>query len=459
MTNLAPTQRGELSGNKPPQDIEAECALLGSMILDHRVIVDVQAIIGGPQDFYKSIHGAIYKLIVQMHDAGQDVDMVMVNGKAKDLGILEQIGGLEYLIELAESVPSASSAAYYARRVRDKYTQRSVIDLCGATLENAYNSSEPVADLVERLERDVFALAGTANHTDSVTIGGILQQTYDDIANATGVFADGLKSGFYDLDGLTGGFRSGELTIIAARPSMGKTALALNIAAAVGLSGTPVVFYSLEMSRQMLAMRMLCSGARVASGRMSKNMLSSDEFDSLSGHVGRLQASGLMVDDQPGLSVSLLRSRCRRLADRYAIKAVFVDYLQIMATKNAENRNLQVAEMTAGLKALAIELSVPVICLSQLNRSMASREDKTPRLSDLRDSGSIEQDADVVLMLHREDYYHMGDHNYSPSHTADLFVRKNRNGPTGVVKLVFSPEFTRFDNMAVGYDRGLGVGQ
>ena len=460
--STAPTQAGrrrqpmeirrvdvsKLFDKLPPQAIEAECALLGSVILDWRVCGEVIQILKGADDLYKPAHAAIYETLIELYDQVQSIDMVQLKQRLDDKGQLEQVGGLDYLIELAESVPSAASAVYYANIVREKAALRRLIESAGTILDDCYNSSEPVGDLLDKAERAIFEIAESKTGSDVAELGELLQETYDNLQSDEGM-RSGLETGFLELDEMTNGLQPGEMIIVAARPSMGKTALALNMAEHVAATTRQAcVVFSLEMSRQQLAQRLLCSRSGVDSHKLRRNMLTQDDFGKLALTVGELSEAPLFIDDTPGLTLLGLRAKARRLAARHDIKAVFVDYLQLMSAPGAESRQQEVSNLSRGIKALARELSVPVICLSQLNRAAEQREGHRPRMSDLRESGSIEQDADVVMMLHREDYFHRGEDDYEETNTAEVILTKQRNGPTGTVKLHFHGSTTRFHNLA-----------
>ena len=449
--------RGDLARlfqEKLPQAIEAECALLGSMILDWNVVGEVVQILDGGDDFYQSKHGALYRVLVEMYDQNQSLDMVQLKHRLEDLGLLEQVGGVAYLIELAESVPSASSAAYYARIVKEKSVLRRLIDAAGQILHNAYSSAEPVGAQLDQAEQKIFGLAQSSMNDEAVELKVLLQETYARLEAHDGRHLTGLATGYYELDDMTNGLQNGEMIIIAARPSMGKTALALNMAEHLAADHRQAVaVFSLEMSKQQLAQRLLCSRGGVDSQKVRKYNLSPDEFGQLAMVVGELSEAPLYIDDTPSLSLLALRAKARRLAARHDIKAVFVDYLQLMTGPRSESRQQEVSSLSRGIKAMARELNVPVVCLSQLNRSSEGREGHRPRMSDLRESGSIEQDADVVMLLHREDYYHRGEEDHVDDNTAELIIAKQRNGPTGSVKMQFTGVTMRFNNLAQTHHR------
>ncbi|MFP4143710.1 MAG: replicative DNA helicase [Phycisphaeraceae bacterium] len=440
----------------PPHALEAEAALLGSMILDWRVCGDILQILTGPDDFYKAAHSAIYETLVELYDQHQSIDMVQLNQRLRDKQLLEQVGGLDYLVELAESVPSAASAGYYARIVRQKAILRKLIDASGRILYDCYNSTEDADELLQKAEQDIFQLAEGRTSEDAASLGELAQEVFTRLESEDGRLMSGLETGFYELDEMLNGLQSGEMLIVAARPSMGKTAFALNIAERIAIaSNQPCAVFSLEMGKQQLAQRMLCSRSGVDAHKLRRNMLSEDDFGKLAISVGELSEAPLFIDDTPGLTLLGLRAKARRLAARHDIKAIFIDYLQLMSAPGAESRQQEVSNISRGIKALARELNVPVVCLSQLNRAAEQREGHRPRMSDLRESGSIEQDADVIMMLHREDYYHRGEEEYQENNLAEVIVAKQRNGPTGVVKLVFNGGTTRFENYAGNMEGGM----
>ncbi len=444
---------GRLFDRQPPHSVENECALLGAMILDWRVSGDVLQIIQGPEDFYLEKNGHVYRVLVEMYDKVQVIELPQLKQKLQDLGLLEGIGGVEYLIELAESVPSAVSAEHYARIVREKAILRRLIDAAGRILATAYTTADPVTTQLDVAEQEIFKLAETGASEEASGLGELLHELHDQIAARVdeGRVITGIETGYYELDEMTSGLQKGEMIIIAARPSMGKTALALNIAEHIALNQRQAVaIFSLEMSRQQLAQRLLCSLSGVDSHKLRRNMLNPDDFNDLQKTIGGLADAPMFIDDTPGLTPLTMRAKARRLASQHDIQAVIVDYLQLMTSHGSESRQQEVSTISREIKALARELSVPVICLSQLNRSPEAREGHKPRMSDLRESGSIEQDADVVMMLHREDYYHRGEEDYTENHQAELIITKQRNGPTGTVKLQFHGPTTRFNNLAAG---------
>ncbi|MEM9295225.1 MAG: replicative DNA helicase, partial [Planctomycetota bacterium] len=402
-----PTEVARLLERLPPHAPEAEAALLGCMVLDWKVCGEVLQVVSGADDFFKPAHVSIYTALIDLYEHDQSIDMVQLNQKLVDRGVLEQVGGLDYLLELAESVPSAAGALHYARIVRDKALLRRLITASGQVIHDCHTHDGKAEEMLDRAGRALFELQQTGGISEAIALKELLDETYRQLEAQDGRAVTGMETGFRDLDSMTNGLQPGEMIIVAARPSMGKTAFMLNMAehAAASLQ-KPVALFSLEMSKQQLALRLLCSRSGVDSHKLRRNMLSRDDFGRLSMTVGQLSEAPLFIDDTPGLSLMQLRAKARRLAMEHHIQMVFVDYLQLMSDPGAESRQQEVSSLSRGVKALARELEVPVICLSQLNRQAEQREGHRPRMSDLRESGSIEQDADVVMMLHREDYYH-----------------------------------------------------
>jgi len=436
----------------PPVAIEAECALLGSMILDWKVCGEVVQIVKSPEDFYKPAHAAIYKAMVSLYDEVQSIDMVQLTQKLADRSELDQVGGVDYLIELFESVPSAVSAGHYATIVREKAMVRKLIDASAEVLHDCYNTDSPADDLLNKAGQLIFKIQERRGIDDAADLHALLEATMEMLEAHDGRSVTGLETGFFELDEMTNGLHGGEMTIIAARPSMGKTAFMLNIAEHIAtVNHIPVGVFSLEMGKQQLAQRLLCSRSGVDSQKLRKNMLSRDDFLKLQMTVGELEKAPMFIDDTPGLNLMALRAKARRMATEHHVKAIFVDYMQLMSEPGSNSRQEEVSSISRGIKALARELDVPVVCLSQLNRQAEQREGHRPRMSDLRESGSIEQDADVISMVHREDYFHRADPDYEPNHIAEIIIAKQRNGPTGVAKLQFHGPTTRFKNLASGH--------
>lgn len=438
----------------PPHAIEAEMCLLGSMLLDPRVIGDVILIVRSGDDLYKPANGAIYDAMVTLYDEHASLDIVQLNQAMADRGLLETIGGVEYLVELAGSVPSAANATHYARLVREKAMVRHLISAAGDILYQAYHSADDAQTILDEAEQRIFHIANQAEQTQAESLHDLLKQTMAMIEANEGKAITGVPSGFADLDELMHGFQKGEMIIIAARPSMGKSALALNVAEQMAVRGHGVGLFSLEMSRQQLVQRLLASRSGVDSQRIRRSMLNTDEYHKLHFACDELIKAPIYIDDTPGLSILQARAKARRLVEKHQVEAIFIDYLQLMAAGGrVESRQVEISEISRGVKAMARELSIPVVCLSQLNRTPEQREGHRPRMSDLRESGSLEQDADVVMMLHREEYYHQGDDDWAEENPekqglAELILTKQRNGPTGTVKLSWISRSTRFRDYA-----------
>ncbi|MEO1129041.1 MAG: replicative DNA helicase [Planctomycetota bacterium] len=457
----------------PPNAPEAEMALLGSMILDPNVIDEVIQLVTSGDAFYSESHAAIFDAMRDLHARTQSGDLVQLAGMLKDGGVLDGIGGADYLASLAEQVPTSVNAVHYARIVRDKAQLRNLIDAAGQIIYDAYHAGEHEEDggraVIDNAERRVFEIAERNASMDDETLEELLNRTMDMLEANEGRVITGVATGYADLDEKTSGLQPGELLILAARPSMGKTALALNLAEQVAFGGspyaehgpaTPVGFFSMEMSKSALAQRLLCARAGVDSHRLRTNRLRKEDFQSLMEAAGMLSQAPLFIDDTPGLTVMQLRAKARRMVARHGVKCIFVDYLQLMSAPSSsrDGRQQEVSAISRGIKALARDLEIPIVCLAQLNRGAEQREGHRPRMADLRESGSIEQDADVIALLHREAYYHVGDNewlteNEDKINLAELIIAKQRNGPTGVVKFTWEAQTTRFRTYA-GYGYG-----
>jgi len=449
----------------PPHSLEAEMSLLGSMILDPHVTGEVLQVIRAGDAFYSQAHALIFDALVETYDQHQSGDLVQLSESLKSRGALDDVGGSEYLLELARSVPSAVNAPHYARIVSERSKLRRLIEAAGQIVYEAYHAGELGPDgareTLDRAEKMIFDIAEDAGAYDAETLKELLFQTMDQLISNEGRLITGIDTGFYELNEMTGGLQPGEMVIVAARPSMGKTAFALNLAEQIAMTGgaggsaLPVAFFSLEMGRQALAQRLMCAYSGVDSQRLRRNTLNAEEFQRLQSACGVLSEAPLYIDDTPGLTILQLRARARRMARMHGIKCIMVDYLQLLTAPGSsrESRQVEVSAISRGVKALARELHVPVVCLSQLNRGAEQREGHKPRMSDLRESGSIEQDADVITLLHREDYYHQSDPMWAEENPdkvglAELIIAKQRNGPTGVVSLVWDSRSTRFRNYA-----------
>ena len=428
-----------------PQSIEAEMSVLGAMILDNEVISLVIPILN-KLSFYKTAHQGLYQVIVDVYDKGQPVDLVVLREELKKRSLLEKVGGVEYLMELEEAVPTIGNVEYYANIIREKAIKRNLIEVAATIQKQSFEESTDTEHLLDASERAIFDITQKKFNTASTRLNEILKETFSRIENLHDRQnrLTGLSSGYYDLDDKTCGLQPSELIIFAARPSMGKTSLVLNIVEHVGVvEKKPVVIFSLEMSAQQVAQNMLCSHARIDAHKLRMGFLDDKQWSDLSYGLGSLSEAPIFIDDTPGLTVLEVRAKARRLKAQYDIQLVAVDYLQLMESSRGENRQQEISIISRGLKSLARELKIPVIAVSQLNRSAESREGHRPRMSDLRESGAIEQDADVIVLLHRDNYYDPDKDN-----TAELNIAKQRNGPTGVIKLAFLSHFMRFESLA-----------
>ncbi len=432
----------------PPQSTDAEMSLLGSMMLDSDVIADAIQVLGpeGKDRFYRNDHRSLYQVLVDMNDARKPIDTVTLRQELDRLGLLQEIGGVEYLVQLIESVPSAVNAEYYARIVRDKAMLRDLIQASGELMEMAYAEADTAREILDRAEQRIFDVAGQRVVGQAENLKEILNEVFANLNARGDDYVSGVPTDFYDLDNLIGGLQRGEMIVLAARPSMGKTALGLNMAENIAVNNNrPVLFFSMEQSAQQVAQRILCGRAQLDGSKLRKGRLSEEDIRDLLAISGELEHAPLLIDDTPGMTALELRSKTRRMHQQHGLAAVFIDYLQLMhASRRSDSRQQEVAEISRALKALARELNIPVVVIAQLNRQPEGREGHRPRMSDLRESGAIEQDADVVLLLHREDYYKEDPNEYT--HTADLIVAKQRNGPTDTVPLHWNSSLTRFFN-------------
>ena len=449
--------RGHLLESPMPHSIEAEMSLLGSLLLDPGVFSDTAQIVTSPSDFYTEAHAAIYSAFVAVYgDSNSGGDIVGVLELLRSRGQIELVGGADYLSKLVESVPSAVNAPYYARLVSDKARFRAMAAACWSAMESLHEpGNRSVSDIIDTLQASLYPIALNPDRDDDATLTQLLEAELIRL-HAEEDGTPGIATGYHDLDSMTGGLRPGEFFIIAARPSVGKTALGLNIARNMG-ERVPVGVFSLEMSREALAQRLIASESGVALHEIRDHKCGREQLGKINAVSTRLAKCSIAIDDTPSLTVMQLRLLARRMVDRHGIRALVVDYLQLLTAPGAsrESRQVEVSAISRGIKALARELSIPVVCLAQLNRESESRANNRPRMSDLRESGSIEQDADAVMLLHREEYFHRDDREWmaDPANankigTAELIVAKQRNGPTGTVDLVWCSETTSFKSKA-----------
>ncbi|MCK4619307.1 MAG: replicative DNA helicase [Desulfobacterales bacterium] len=434
----------------PPQSIEAEESLLSGILIDNNTLLDVVDIIS-PEDFYRSAHQKIFSGIVELFSKNEPVDLVTLTNALKERGNLEEIGGATYLATLVDTVPLAVNAKHYAKIVHDKATLRRLIERANDIAKECFEDRGNVDEIIDFAESSIFEISKNKHKQSFYRISEIIDGNIETLEERQGnkALVTGVPTGFTRLDNLTSGLQKSELIILAARPSMGKTALALNIArnAAVD-ANVPIAMFSLEMSKEQLSMRLLCSEARIDSSRLRGGFFSMEDWRKLTDAAGVLSDTSIFIDDTPDISAMEIRAKARRLKMEKDIGLVIIDYLQLMKGRmSAERRDLEISEISRSLKALAKELDVPVMALSQLNRMLEQRNDKQPKLSDLRESGALEQDADVVAFIYRDEIYN-SDGNNPKKGTADILIRKNRNGPTGEATLTFLDSYTRFENLA-----------
>ena len=435
-----------------PESPAAKAAELGSMLIDAECIGQVVELIG-PDAFYRIEHRYIFEAIIALYEKnkGTGIDAVLLRDELQKRKLLEAAGGVEYIAKILDSVPSSANIGYYAGIVRDKMMLRELIAAAGGILDDAYNQNGDTPQLLDEAERRVFAVTDKSISGSAVGLKEVVTHSFELISRRQGSHVTGLPTGYYQLDEWTCGLQNGEMIVVAGRPSMGKTSLALNIAEHIGLvENIPVAIFSLEMGRQQLAERFLCSVSQIDSQKVRKGMLDDEHYKLLADACAELSNAPIFIDDSSTLTPLELRAKARRLKSMHDIRCVIVDYLQLMnvGKSRVESRQQEITEISRYIKALARELNLPVMVLSQLNRATEAREDHRPRMSDLRESGAIEQDADVVMLLHREDYYHRSDSDYEPNSRAELIIAKQRNGPTATVELVFREKFTRFENAA-----------
>lgn len=436
-------------GKVPPQDIDAERSVLGAMLLERGAVSECIELLKG-EDFYKPSHALIFEAILTLFDKNEPIDEVTVASELRSQGHLEGMGGLAFVSGLTESTPTAANAQYYARIVRDNALSRRLIAAATSIATSGYAAGADVAVLLDQAEAKIFEITSSREHKSYTPLKEVVKVAFKQIETLyeKRSMVTGVPTGFVDLDKMTAGFQPSDLIIIAGRPSMGKTAVALNIAQnAAVLHNVPALVFSLEMSKEALVMRMLCSEARIDSQRMRGGNLQSTDWPKLARAAGALAEAPMYLDDTGAISVLEMRAKARRLQAEKGLGMIMVDYLQLMRGRSSnEGREKEISEISRGLKSLAKELKVPVIALSQLNRSLEQRQDKRPMLSDLRESGAIEQDADVICFVYRDEYYNK--ETTTERGIAEFIVGKQRNGPTGTVKLKFFNEFTKFETLA-----------
>jgi replicative DNA helicase len=433
------------AGKIPPQNIDAEKSLLGAVLIDEETLADISEHVT-PKDFYDKRHGIIYAGMMRLYEKHKPVDLLTLTEELKRKSEIEIIGGSAYLTELTNYVPTAAHAEAYAELVAQKAIRRRLIKASGEISELGFDEETSTQELLEKAEAELFSVSDQSLKQDLVSIESILTESFDrmeELHRNKGTLR-GVRTGYRDLDNMTAGFQRSDLIILAARPAMGKTTLVTNLAYNVAtVAKQPVLFFSLEMSKEQLVDRMLADASGVDAWNIRTGNLSDEDFSKLSEAMGEMAEAPIFIDDTPGVSVLEMRTKARRAAHEQPLGLIIIDYLQLMqgSGRGDGNRVQEVSEISRGLKLIARELNVPVIALSQLSRSVESRSPQIPQLSDLRESGSIEQDADIVMFIYREAYYNP---ETERENITDLIIAKHRNGPTGKVELYFHPERLRF---------------
>lgn len=440
-------------GKVPPNDIEAEQAILGSMLTDKDAVISAIEVLK-EEDFYRADNRAIYGAILNLYSRAEPIDIITVKAELESLGKFEQVGGLEYLAMLPDKVPTTANAMKYVNIVEEKSTLRSLIKTANEIIELGYDPTEDVTDVMENAEKKIFNIMQNKDKKSYSPIKDILVDSFTQLEELYNrkQHITGVPTGFTELDYKTAGFHGADLILIAARPAMGKSAFALNIATNAAVrANVPVVIFSLEMSKEQMVNRILCSEAMVDSNKVRTGKLEEDDWTKLAGSIGPLSEAEIFIDDTPGISVTEIRAKCRKLKLEKNIGMVVIDYLQLVQGSNKRNgsREQEISEISRSLKILAKEIGVPVIALSQLSRAVEQRPDHRPMLSDLRESGAIEQDADIVMFLYRDDYYNQDS---EKKDIAEVIIAKHRGGSTGTVELLWLGSYTKFVNLERRFD-------
>lgn len=443
----------------PPQDIEAEQAVLGAIFLDGDALIEAMEIVT-PRDFYRRSHQIIFQCMIQLNDRSEAIDLITLKAEIEKSNTLADIGGISYLTELSQATPSSASVTYYAKIVDDKAVLRQLIQTANQIVLNSFEQGEEVQTIVDAAEKSILEVSEKRNSTGFKSIAEVLNttmETIDRLAQNNETIT-GLPTGYPALDKMTAGLQKEELIILAARPAVGKTAFALNIAQNVGTkTDRSVAIFSLEMGAESLVNRMLCAEGSIEAANLRTGQLTEEEWRSLIVAMGSLSRASIYIDDTPGIKISEIRARCRKLAQEQGnLGLILIDYLQLIEGTGRENRQQEVSEISRQLKKLAKELKVPVIALSQLSRGVEQRQDKRPVLSDIRESGSIEQDADIVAFLYRDDYYQReggeeeGGLPEPPQNdnVIEVIIEKNRSGARGTVELLFVKEYNKFSSLS-----------
>ena len=433
----------------PPHSIEAEQSVLGAMLMDRDAITTAAELISG-QDFYQSAYGVVFDAVVELFNEGKPVDLVTLQNRLKEKDVPPEVSSLEFVRDIMATVPTSVNVKSYANIVREKAVLRRLIRVNEEIANTCYAGKEKLEDILAHTEKAIFDLLQSRNSGEFVPIRQVALNVLEKIetASRSGGTVTGIPTGFIDLDYKTSGMQPSDLVLLAARPSMGKTAFVLNLVDYIAVrKGLPCMVFSLEMSKEQLVNRMLAMESNVDSQKLRTGSLTDADWDAVVEGIGIIGNSKLIIDDTPGISITELRSKCRKMKLEYGLQMIIIDYLQLMtgSGKTSDNRQQEISEISRSLKALAREMNAPVIALSQLSRACETRQDHRPMLSDLRESGAIEQDADVVMFLYRDDYYNK---DTDKPNVAEVIIAKQRNGPIGTVELLWRPEFTKFVNMA-----------
>ena len=445
-----------------PQNIEAEQAVLGGILIDNEAIHQVLEIVE-VEDFYRESHRKIFLVFLELYEQNQPIDLVTVCEALQKKQQLEEVGGATFLASLVEVIPTASNIAYYAKIVKEKSILRKLITSATYIINQCVApTDENIEEILDKAEQTIFEVSEERIQTSYYPLKDVIKSTFQTIQSITqkDSYITGIPTGFFDFDRLTSGFQPSDLIIIAGRPSMGKTAFALNIAAnAASKHKIPVGIFSLEMSKEQLTTRMLCAEAKVDSQKLRSGFLAEHDWQLLIEAASVLSEAPIFIDDTPAISVLELRAKARRLKSEHNISLIIIDYLQLMKGKGGnERREQEISEISRSLKALAKELNIPVVALSQLNRKVEDRENKRPRLADLRESGAIEQDADLIAFLYRDEVYNQREDNPNRG-MAELIIGKHRNGPVGKIKLAFLEKYTSFENLQLNQEGDAFVNQ
>lgn len=430
----------------PPQNLEAERAVLGAILMDNDALFTVMEVLI-PSDFHQPSHRLLFSTMLDLSERGEPIDIVTLANRLRTGGNMDKAGGPDYLPTLADEVPTSAGVGNYAKIVKEKSVLRHLIEASTEIVQDCFDSAGEVDELIDEAERRIFAISEQRIRTGFLSMKEIVKSSFKTIESLyeKKEHITGIASGFADIDDLTSGFQPSDLVIIAGRPSMGKTAFALNIAQQAALKAKKTVaIFSLEMAKEQLVMRMLCSEARIDAHRLRSGFLGTTDWPKLSTAAGRLAEASIFIDDTPAISSMEMRAKARRLKAEKGLDLIIVDYLQLMSGRRSDNREQEISEISRSCKALAKELSVPVLALSQLNRGVESRQDKRPILADLRESGAIEQDADVIIFIYRDEVYNK---ETMDKGVAEIIIGKQRNGPVGIRKLTWLDKYTRFEDM------------